>query len=114
MTSRDARYLKHMLDYAELAVLILGADDLAALALDDTKQLALERALEIVGEAASKVSKEVKEAAPDVPWRDIVGMRQVLAHDYASTDLTVIYNVVRRHLPSLIETLTRITRESET
>jgi uncharacterized protein with HEPN domain len=114
MTSRDARYLRHMLDYAERAVRILGTAELSALEQDETMRLALERALEIIGEAASKVSKEAELAAPELPWRDIIGTRHVLAHDYESTDLSIIYNVVRHHLPPLIETLTRLLRESET
>ncbi|HEX5370550.1 MAG TPA: HepT-like ribonuclease domain-containing protein [Dehalococcoidia bacterium] len=49
---------------------------------------AIERELEIVGEAARRISDTYRTAHPEIPWRSIIGLRNVLAHDYANVDLT--------------------------
>ena len=68
---------------------------------------ALERFVEIIGEAAGRVSDERKLAAPNIPWRQIVGMRNRLIHGYGAVDRDVLWNVVHDDLPGLIEKLHR-------
>jgi len=71
-------------------------------------QHAIVRALEILGEAASKVSPEYRQPAPqhpEIPWREMIGMRNRLIHDYNSLRLDIVWHVVERELPTLINTI---------
>jgi len=65
-------------------------------------QYAVERALEIVGEAANRISKEFQEAHPEIPWRKMVGLRNVLIHEYGEIDHALVWTVVQEHLPVLV------------
>lgn len=57
--------------------------------------------LQVIGEASRALSAEVREQNPQVPWSQIVGMRNVLAHNYFEIDLDVVWLVVERELPNL-------------
>jgi uncharacterized protein with HEPN domain len=59
------------------------------------------RHLQIIGEAASKLPEEVRNLAPDIPWHKIIGMRNILVHDYFAIDLDAVWNTVQRDIPSL-------------
>lgn len=67
--------------------------------------LALVKAIEIIGEAGARVSIEGRDATPDVPWPEIVGMRNRLVHAYFDVDLDVVWTTVRHDLPPLVEAL---------
>jgi uncharacterized protein with HEPN domain len=68
-------------------------------------QLAAQKALEIIGEAAAKISRATRDEFPDVPWAAIVGMRHHLVHDYSRVDLDIVWEVVAHDLPELIRTI---------
>jgi len=59
------------------------------------------RNLEIIGEATKRISEQSKDLFPDVPWRQMAGLRDVLIHDYMGVDLRTVWNVVARELPRL-------------
>ena len=59
------------------------------------------RHLQIIGEAANRLPPEVRAAAPEVPWSEIVGMRHILVHDYFAIDLDVVWQAVEVDLPQL-------------
>lgn len=75
---------------------------------DKEKQYAVTRALEILGEAASALSEEERARYPQIPWRDITGMRTILAHQYFQIDLDVVWDVVSSQLEPLIQQLRAI------
>ena len=79
---RDAAYVWDTLKAARLAQELLEGTPRAAYLRDRMRQLALERALELVGEAARRVSAAFQSAHPEIDWRSIVGQRNVLAHEY--------------------------------
>ena len=104
----DADRFRHMLDYARRAVRVLGDLELSDYVADETRMLALERAVEIVGEAAHRTSDPFKAVHPDLPWRKMSGMRHVLAHGYAGIDHAIVFRVVHDELPPLIAALERL------
>ena len=65
---------------------------------DRKTQDAVLRNLETLGEAAKRVDEETRALAPDAPWREITGFRDVLAHDYLEIDLDLVWNVVDSEL----------------
>lgn len=68
------------------------------------------RHLQIIGEAARSMPKEVRAQAPDIPWKEIIGMRHVLVHDYFGINKEVVWGVIERDLPALkqkVESLLR-------
>ncbi len=67
--------------------------------------LALIKSVEIIGEAGASVSREGREATPDVPWPEIVGMRNRLVHAYFDVNLDVVWTTVRHDLPPLVTAL---------
>jgi len=83
------------------------------LATDRMLTLSLVKAIEIIGEAASKVTKECQDAHPDVPWQDIVAMRNRLIHAYFDINLGILWNTVVQDLPPLIATLETIVSSAE-
>lgn len=62
-------------------------------------QDAVMRNLEIIGEASKKISGEIKNSTPEIPWRQIAGMRDKLIHDYFGVDLVAVWSVVEIDLP---------------
>ena len=69
---------------------------------------ALVRAVEIIGEAASRVSQETRETIPGIPWREIVGMRNKVIHDYVNVDHDIVWDVATVDLPALLAELERV------
>ncbi|MBU4270988.1 MAG: DUF86 domain-containing protein [Planctomycetes bacterium] len=69
---------------------------------------AVERQIEIIGEAARRISDATRQAHPEIPWRAIVGQRNVLAHEYGAVLHEAIWAVAKRRIPELIVALRRI------
>ena len=67
----------------------------------DLIQDAVNRNLEIIGEATKKVSQATTEQHQEIPWRQMAGLRDVLIHDYMGIDLYIVWNVVQNELPQL-------------
>ncbi|MGA9822112.1 MAG: DUF86 domain-containing protein [Desulfobaccales bacterium] len=70
---------------------------------DDLLQAAVERNLEIIGEAARRISDELKQKHPQIPWRKIIAQPNVLIHEYDDIDYKEIWQVATFHLPRLID-----------
>lgn len=104
----DSSYVLDMLEMARLA--IRHADALTREEFDRNRLLqdGLVREIQVLGEAARKVSAELRAASPEIPWSKIVGMRNVLVHDYIEVDLDEIWRVAREDLPALIPHLERL------
>lgn len=75
--------------------------DYSRFAADGRTQDAVVRNLEIIGEAAGRLPEEVRAAAPEIEWRKIVGLRNVLAHEYFGVTLPMIWDVARNKLGPL-------------
>lgn len=105
ISERDRDRLRDMAVYARHAIDLLGDAEVADLVGDIRTQFAVRHAIEIVGEAASKVSDAGRGVLPGLPWRSIVGMRNAIIHGYAAIDMARVVAVVRHDLPSLITTI---------
>ena len=113
MTKHDDRIsMRQMLDYARRAEVMAQGRKRSDLDSDDMLQLALTRLVEIVGEAASRVSVPTTKRHPEIPWPDIVGMRNRLIHGYDLVDLNLLWDTVATDLPPLIAALERITEQT--
>ena len=111
MNETDLVRLRHMLDAAREALSFLEERTLDDLQHDRMLALALVKELEIIGEAAGNVSKEVRALAPDIPWPIIVGMRNRLIHAYFDVDFEIVWTTSTSKLPDLIKGLeTLLTR----
>lgn len=100
---RDDRIrLQHVLDAAREALSFSEGHKREDL--DDNRMLALSvvKCIEIVGEAASRISQETQQEAPQIPWPDIISMRNRLIHAYFDIDLDRVWDTVESDLPVLI------------
>src|SRR5215471_3451516 len=95
---RDPAYLWDMLEAAREVQRFMAAVRFE----ESMHQRAIERTIEILGEAARNVSETFKVAHPDIPWRAIIAQRHVLAHDYGRIDHARIWTVATVHIPDLI------------
>jgi len=75
------------------------------------KQDAVIRRLEIIGEAAKKISAETRNQYPNIPWKEMAGMRDVLIHEYFGVSPTIIWNVIKNELAHLAPEFQRIIQE---
>jgi len=101
----DEVRMRHMLDYSREALELsrdLSREDLDS---DRVMELALVRLIEIIGEAASRVSEESRENNPEIPWFQIVSLRNRLVHGYDSVDLDILWEIIQGDLPDLISKL---------
>jgi uncharacterized protein with HEPN domain len=103
----DLTRLRHMLDAATEACEMMAAENRAALNSDRKLALALVRLIEIVGEAATNVSKDQQSALTEIPWRELVGMRNRIVHAYFDIDLDIVWQTINEDFPFLISKLER-------
>ena len=101
----DAAYLWDMLESAQSALNMIDGMTVEQYALDRRTRRAVEREIEIIGEAARRVSNTFKAAHTDIPWDKIVRQRHKLAHDYADIQDEIIWRVLKIHLPELVTAL---------
>ena len=113
MQKADKIRIQHMIDSAREAVSFVEGKSRKSLGRDRKLVLAMVKSIEIIGEAASNVTDEARTDFPNVPWRDIVGMRNRLIHAYFDIDLDVLWSTVADDLPPLIEELEKILSHSE-
>ncbi len=107
MPKGDEVYLGHMLDTAREAVKKVTGKSEEDYDKDDNLRLALTHLIQVIGEAARRVSTDFQVAHPEIPWDDIIGMRHKVVHDYMGVDFDIVWQVVRVDLPGLIHELER-------
>jgi uncharacterized protein with HEPN domain len=105
---RDAAYLWDMLKAARDARDLLEGRSLEAYLQDRVRRLALERALELVGEPARRVTQGFQSVHPEIDWRSIVGQRNVLAHKYGVIDHERLFRTGTESVPGLVAALEKI------
>ena len=112
MTRRDDRvFLVDMLNHAREAVELLENTSSDDLTIDRVTELALRKLVEVVGEAAHRVSPTTQQRHPEIAWPQIIGARNRLVHGYDIVSLSILRDIVQNDLPPLVEQLTSIVGE---
>ncbi len=106
-------YIDDMLDAIYKIQTFLSDFDFENFSQDNKTQFAVIRALEIVGEASKKIPDHIKVLYPDVPWREIAGMRDKLIHDYFGVDIDVVWKTAIEDIPSVLISLHRIKKNMQ-
>lgn len=106
-------YVRDMLDFGERVLSYTHGMDQNAFEADGLTYDATLRNIQLIGEAATHIPDDVREACPDVPWRAIIGTRNRLAHSYVHISNVVIWSIVEDAIPNLLPQLRRILEEIE-
>jgi uncharacterized protein with HEPN domain len=104
---------RHMLEYAREAVEMAGEKTPAELEKNRQLGLALVHLLELIGEAASQVPREMQAQYPQIPWPEIISTRNRLIHGYDYVDYDILFDTIKNDLPPLIEALANILQKKE-
>lgn len=105
---RDREYLIDILEAAKIATSYIHGKSKEDF-LDDLQcQDAVIRRLEVIGEAARRVSKETQTHLANLPWNEMVSMRNVMIHEYDDIDVEIIWETVQNDLPPIINSLQKI------
>ena len=105
MQPDDSARIGHIFEAADdIAKFIVGKSE-SDLASDKMLLLALTRCVEIIGEAATKMSQETKASVPEIPWGAIAGMRNRLVHAYFDVDRHVLWDTATKNVPQLVRML---------
>jgi uncharacterized protein with HEPN domain len=114
MSQRDDRvYIGHMIDTANKAIGFVANVDREEFDNNELLRLSLTHLLQIIGEAARRVSPDFRAAYPTIPWKAVVGMRSKVVHDYLDVDEDLVWNTVKNDLPPLIVELETIIDSEE-
>ena len=109
MTQHEDRVrLRHMLDYSRKAGAMIEGRTREDLDRDEMLCLALTRVVEVIGEAATRVSQAGQQQHGQIPWPEIIGLRNRLVHGYDAVDVDILWDIVQQDLPPLIEQLQAI------
>lgn len=104
----EADYFLDMVAYARRAIRFVDNQPFESFIENEITRLAVYKCLEIIGEAASKISSETRTLHSDIPWGGMIGMRNILVHDYEGVADDMVYRTVIERLPELLIILHRI------
>jgi uncharacterized protein with HEPN domain len=100
---RDAALLWDMLIHGRLVLKFVRSETFETYSDNQMLRLAVERSIQIIGEAANRLSDEFRTVHPDIPWRPIIKQRHVLVHDYGVIDNAKIWRVATHYVPELVQ-----------
>jgi uncharacterized protein with HEPN domain len=105
---RDDAYLLDILDASRLALEYISETTFQAFLRDVKSQDAVIRRFIVIGEAARRISPETRSRYPQLPWSEMVSMRNLVVHDYDDIDLPILWDTANQDLPKLIAMLEEI------
>lgn len=103
----DSVPMRHMLDHAREAVAMIQGRARSALDTDRLLQLAITRLVEIVGEAANRVTTQGRVRYAEIPWHEVINTRHRIIHGYDTVDYDIVWRILTEELPALIAALER-------
>jgi uncharacterized protein with HEPN domain len=112
-SNKDIIRLRHMLDAAQQILQFTQSCSQEDLETNEMLALAVVRLIEIIGEAATNVSSEVQLSSPEIPWQQIKGTRNRLAHAYFDVDLDIIWGIVSQGLRPLVQNIKKLLTQLE-
>lgn len=101
----DAAHLWDMLDAANTLMSLTQGENFEEFLSNVQIRLSSERLLEIIGEAARRVSDPYRQAHPEIPWQEIIGLRNVISHQYDGLDYRQLWSIVMQDVPKLVVAL---------
>jgi len=101
-------YLKHIRDECEYLIEASQELDYRQFIDDETSKRAFVRSIEIIGEATKQIPEDFKQKYPDVNWKDMAGMRDVLIHSYFGINYNIVWDVIVNYIPPLLESMNEI------
>jgi len=105
LSDRDKSYIFDMLSYSNEILEIIKNENHNSFVQNRVKRLAVERLIEIIGEAANHISLEIIEENTDIPWSKIIGLRNKIVHDYGEILTDRIWLIASKSIPELIDKL---------
>ena len=108
MPKDELVYVGHMLDKAHEALSLVRGKTRQDYDRDTALRLALTHLIQVIGEAARRVSSQFRERHPEIPWDAIAGMRSKIVHDYMNVDEDIVWDSVTQELQPLIDELRKI------
>ena len=102
----DAAFLLDMLQSARVIARYVHGRVRGDIDADDMLRDALERRIEIIGEAARGLSDALRDSHPEIPWKKITATRHILAHDYYDVDRDILWRIATIHVPEMVGQLT--------
>ena len=105
----DKIYIEHILQSIDRIEAYLSGKDHQSFSDDFMTQDAVVRQLEIIGEATKRISKELRNINPQVPWSDMAGMRDILIHDYIDVDIDIVWKTASESIIKLKSLLLNLT-----
>jgi uncharacterized protein with HEPN domain len=106
--SRDDTYLVDILESSKMALGYVSDKSWNEFYEDTQCQDAVVRRIEIIGEAARRVSQETRDKHPQIPWREMTSMRNLVIHEYDVVDINQVWDTVQNKIPPLIKELAKI------
>ncbi|MBC6936684.1 MAG: DUF86 domain-containing protein [Chloroflexi bacterium] len=100
-SDRDRVLVQHILDAISAVFAFVSGRTLPEFLEDDLVASAVIKKFEIIGEASNRLSASFRSAHPNIPWQDVIGMRNILIHDYMGVDLESVWDTIHRDLKSL-------------
>ena len=106
-------FVRDILDCIEKIDELIGNMDLDRFIQDDKTKSAVVRKLEIIGEAAKNIPRQIRQNYRELPWTDMAGMRDKIAHFYFGIDHSIVWEVIKRRLPEMKPVIKKILMEME-
>ena len=113
MSTSDIEYLKHIRDEARFLGDSTKAVTIEEFVDDEVLKRACVRAIEVIGEAAKKISENFRSKHPTIEWKKMAGMRDRMIHDYLGVDYYIVFDVARNKAPQLLADIDRVIRSQK-